>query len=299
MQTDDRDIEQLLETTNWVPEENRARSQAALARLTARLDQRRRRMHMVARMSCVVGAVVLVMVTGTVWYRWTQPMVTAVYETQTIPPGVVRLAPAGAASAPGALQRTLASLTGRDPRGLLTSVRRVPGTRLLRAELTGETGYLLLLPGHGIVGIIASPSQSSSLTEGVVRVAPRDMPALTAQDLAMAEEVASRDASVAEVGRVVQAHTTTAAIYQRVTPYPEGQQPMGMYDPLAVYLSSGYVRLRRVVVVPLETGDSQATVLSAIVDIDRRCVVDIMDTGAIASVILTDDPGPQVVVSEP
>lgn len=301
MQIDDKDIEQLLETTNWEPEPDPIRAQASLARLLARLDQRRHRMHMVARTSCALAIIVLVMVTGTVWYRWTRPMIMAVHETQTIPAGIVRLVPVEADSAPGALQRALASLTGRDPRGLLTSVREVPGTKLLRAELAGGTGHLLLLPGHGVVGIVASSSQSSSLTEGVVRIAPRDARTLTAQDLATGEEIASRDASVAALGRVVKAHVMTATVYQRVTPYPGGQQqkPGLPYDPTMLYLSSGYVRLHRVVTIPLETGDQRATGPSAVVDIDAQRVIAIVDTTSISGVILTDDPGLQVVLSDP
>jgi len=301
MQTDDRDIEQLLETTDWEPAPDHARTQASLARLIARLDQRRHRIHMVARTSCALSIVVLVMVTGTVWYRWTRPMVAAVHETQTIPAGVVRLVPGESGSAPSALRRALASLTGRDPRGLLTSVREVAGTSLLRAELAGGTGYLLLLPGYGIVGIVASSSQSSSLTESVVRIAPRDALTLTAQDLATGEEIASRDASVAAVGRVVEAHPMAAAVYQHVTPYPGGQQqkPSLPYDPTILHLSSGYVHLHRVVTVPIETAGSHTAGLSAVVDIDTQRVIAIVDTTSISGVILTDAPGPQVVLSEP
>jgi len=301
MQTDDRDIEQLLEKTDWQPVADDAHTQASLARLIARLDQRRHRMRVVARTSCVLGIVILVMVAGMEWHRWTRPMVKAVHETQTIPASVVQLSPAGAGSAPSALRRVLASLTGRDPRGLLTSVREVAGTRLLRAELAGGTGYLLLLPGHGIVGIVASSSQSSSLTEGVVRIAPHDAPTLTAQDLATGEEIASRDASVAALGRVVEAHPMTVAVYQRAIPYPGGEQqkPGLPYDPTMLYLSSGYVHLRRVVTIPLATGDPRTVGLSALVDIDIQRVISIVDTTTISGVILTDDPGPQVVLSEP
>ena len=228
-------------------------------------------------------------------------MVTAVHETQTIPAGVVRLVPVEADSVPSALQRALASLTGRDPRRLLTSVREVAGTGLLRAELAGGTGHLLLLPGHGVVGIVASSPQSSSLTEGVVLIAPRDARTLTAQDLATGEEIASRDASVAALGRVVKARPMTAAVYQHVIPYPGGQQqkPALMYDPSTLYLSSGYVHLHRVVTVPIETTGSHTTSLSAVVDIDTQRVITIVDTTGMSGVILTDDPGLQVVLSDP
>ena len=301
MQTEGKDIEQLLETTDWEPAEDHARAEASLARLIGRLDQRRHRMRVIARTSCALAIIVLVMVTGMVWYRWTRPMVTAVHETQTIPAGVVRLVPAESDFAPSAFQRALASLIGRDPRGLLTSVREVLGTRLLRAELAGGTGHLLLLPGHGIVGIVASSSQSSSLTEGVVRIAPRDARTLTAQDLATGEEIASRDVSVAALGRVVKAHPMTATVYQRMTPYPGGQQqkPALPYDPTTLYLSSGYVHLHRVVTVPVETTGSHTASLSAVVDIDTQRVIAIVDTTGISGIILTDDPGPQVVLSEP
>jgi len=300
MQTDDRDIEHLLETTDWEPAEDRAHTQASLARLIARLDQRRHRMRMIARTSCALSIIVLVMVTGTVWYRWTRPMVTAVHETQSLPLSAARLVPVATDSVPSALQRALASLTGRDPRGLLTSVCEIPGTRLLRAELAGGTGHLLLLPGHGVVGIVASSSQSSSLTESVVRIAPRDARTLTAQDLATGEEIASRDVSVAALGRVVKAHVMTATVYQHVTPYPGGRQgkPALPYDPTRLDLSSGYVHLHRVVTIPLATGDPHATGLSAVVDIDTQRVIAIVNTTDISGVILTDDPGPQVVLSE-
>jgi hypothetical protein len=167
--------------------------------------------------------------------------------------------------------------------------------------LAGGTGHLLLLPGHGIVGIVASSSQSSSLTESVVRIAPHDARTLTAQDLATGEEIASRDVSVAALGRVVEAHPMTAAVYQHVTPYPGGQQgkPALPYDPTTLYLSSGYVHLHRVVTVPIETTGSHPASLSAVVDIDTQRVIAIVDTTGISGVILTDDPGPQVVLSEP
>ena len=93
----------------------------------------------------------------------------------------------------------------------------------------------------------------------------------------------------------------TAAIYQHVTPYPGGQQqkPGLRYDPTTLYLSSGYVHLHRVVTVPVETTGSHTASLSAVVDIDTQRVIAIVDTTGISGVILTDDPGPQVVLSEP
>jgi hypothetical protein len=93
----------------------------------------------------------------------------------------------------------------------------------------------------------------------------------------------------------------TAAVYQRVTPYPGGQQQKSafMYDPTTLYLSSGYVHLHRVVTVPIETTGSHTASLSAVVDIDAQRIIAIVDTTSISGVILTDDPGLQVVLSEP
>ncbi|MCX6098193.1 MAG: hypothetical protein NTZ77_06975, partial [Caldiserica bacterium] len=81
MERDDRDIERLLETTDWEPEPDLVREQASLARLVSRLDQRRRRMRIVARTSVAVCIAAIVFTTGMTWYRWTQPMVVAVQET--------------------------------------------------------------------------------------------------------------------------------------------------------------------------------------------------------------------------
>ena len=184
---------------------------------------------------------------------------------------------------------------------MATAVREVLGIKLLRAELAGGTGHLLLLPGQGIVGIVASSSQSSSLTEGVVRTSPRDARTLTAQDLATGEEIASRDVSVVALGRVFKAHVMTATVYQHVTPYPGGQQqkPGLPYDSTTLYLSSGFVQLHRVVTVPVETTGSHTASLSAVVDIDAQRIITIVDTTGISSIILTNDPGPQVVLSDP
>ena len=71
------------------------------------------------------------------------------------------------------------------------------------------------------------------------------------------------------------------------------------YDPTSLDLSSGYVHLHRVVTVLVETTGSHTASLSAIVDIDSQRVIAIVDTTGMSGVILTDDPGPQVVLSEP
>jgi hypothetical protein len=92
----------------------------------------------------------------------------------------------------------------------------------------------------------------------------------------------------------------TATVYQRVTPYPGGQQgkPALPYDPTRLDLSSGYVHLHRVATVPIETTGSHIASLSAVVDIDAQHIIAIVDTTSISGVILTNDPGPQVVLSE-
>jgi CBS domain-containing protein len=298
MQTDDRDIEQLLETTDWEPAEDYARTEASLARLIGRLDQRRHRMHMVARTSCALSIIVLVMVTGMVWYRWTRPMVTAVHETQTIPAGVVRLVPVEVASAPSALQRALASLTGRDPRGLLTSVREVAGTGLLRAELAGGTGHLLLLPGHGVVGIVAPSSKSAQLAQGFTAITPGDAPGVTAHDIAAARSIASYDAVIAHLGSPADGALQVANVYQLATPYKEDYHATP-YDPFDLYVDGSYVRMRRIVAVTLKPQRENQTLLTALVDIDGHRVVGIVDTTDVVGIILTNDPGPQVVLSEP
>lgn len=298
MQTDDRDIEHLLETTDWEPEPDPVRARASLARLLARLDQRRHRMHMVAQTSCALVIVVLVMVTGTVWYRWTRPMVTAVHETQTIPASVVRLVPVEADSASGALQRALASLTGRDPRGLLKSVREVAGTDLLRAELSDGAGYVLVLPGLGVVGIVAPSSKSAQLVQGFTAITPGDAPGVTAHDIAAARSIASYDTVIAHLGSPADGALQVANVYQLATPYKEDYHATP-YDPFDLYVDSSYVRMRRIVAVTLKPQRENQMLLTALVDIDTQRVIAIVDTTSISGVILTDDPGPQVVLSEP
>jgi hypothetical protein len=298
VERDDRDIEKLLETTDWEPEPDPVREQASLARLVGRLDRRRRRMHMVARISCAFAIVMLVMVTSTVWSRWTRPMAVAVQETQSLPLSTARLIKSTSTETPDTWHALLARATARDPRGLLTSVHTVPGTDLLRAELCGGTGYVLLLPGQGVVGVVAVASESAKITQGFAAVTSGDAPGVTAQDLAAARSVASYDAVIAHLGSPADGALQVANVYQLATPYKEDHHAAA-YDPFDLYVDSSYVRMRRVVAVTLKPQRENQTLLIALVDIDTHRVVGIADTTHVAGVLLTEDAGPQVVLSEP
>jgi hypothetical protein len=298
VERDDRDIERLLETIDWEPEPDPVREQATLARLVGRLDRRRRRMRMVARTSCALAIIMLVMATGTIWYRWTRPMAVAVQETQSLPLSTARLIQPASAETPETWHALLARATARDPRGLLTSVHTVPGTDVLRAELCGGTGYLLLLPGRGVVGVVAAASESAKITQGFAAVTSSDAPGITAQNIAVAESIASNDTAVARVGSPNDDALQIASVYQPTTPYKNNNHAVP-YNPFIFSTPSGYVRMRRVVAVPLKPQRENQTVLAALVDIDAHRVVGIVDTTHIAGVLLTDDAGPQVVLSEP
>jgi hypothetical protein len=91
VETNDPDIEKLLETTDWEPQPDPVREQVSLARLVSRLDLRRHRMHILARTSCAFAIVMLVIVTGTTWSRWARPMAIAVEDTQSLPQSAARL----------------------------------------------------------------------------------------------------------------------------------------------------------------------------------------------------------------
>lgn len=296
MERDDRDIEKLLETTEWEPAADPVREQATLARLVARLDRRRHRMRVLARTSVALCVALMVCTAGATWYHWTQPMTLAVQETQSLPLSASRLIPPIKGLMPGVRHSLLAKLLGRDPRGLLAKVHCVPGTDLLRAELTGSGGYILVLPGKGVVGIVAPSSASSELIEGFVAVAPTDSPAITAQDVAAAKAVASNDTTVARVGSPDDGTLQVASVYQPTTPY-RNDNHMKPYDPFVLSVPNGYVRVRRIVAVPLKPQRESQTPLTALVDIDAHSIVGIVDAAHIVGVILTDDPGSQVVLA--
>lgn len=296
MKRDDRDIEKLLETTDWEPEPDPVREQATLARLVGRLDRRRHRMRLVARISCACTIVMLVMVIGTTWYHWTQPMAVAVQETQSLPLSTARLIEQAPTQTPDTWHALFAKATARDPRGLLVSARTVPRTDLLRAELYGSTGYVLLLPGQGVIGIVAVASDSAKITEGFTAVTSSDAPGITAQDLAAARSVASKDTAVARVGSPNSDGLQIASVYQPTTPYKNDNHAVP-YDPFVLSTPSGYVRMRRIVAVTLKPQQENQTLLTALVDIDAHRVVGIVDTTHIAGILLTDDPGPQVVLT--
>jgi hypothetical protein len=296
VERDDRDIEKLLETTDWEPEPDPVREQASLARLVARLDRRRHRMRILARTSCALAIVMLVMVTSTIWSRWTRPMAIAVQETQSLPLSAARLIQPVSTETPDTWQALLARATAQDPRGLLASVRTVPGTDLLRAELRSGTGYVLLLPGQGVIGIVAAASDSDNITKGFTVVTSSDAPGITTQDLAAARSVASKDTAVARVGSPISDGLQIASVYQPTTPYKNDNHAVP-YDPFVFSTPSGYVRMRRIVAVTLKPQQENQTLLTALVDIDAHRVVGIVDTTAIPGVILTDDPGPQVVLA--
>jgi len=298
VERDDRDIERLLETTDWEPEPDPVRERASLARLVGRLDRRRHRMRVVVRTSCAFAIVMLVMVTSTVWSRWTRPMAVAVQETQSLPLSATRLIKPASTETPDTWHALLARATARDPRGLLTSVRTVPGTDLLRADLRGGTGYLLLLPGRGVVGIVAAASDSAKITQGFTAVTSSDTPGVTAQDLAAARSIASYDAVIAHLGSPADGALQVANVYQLATPYKEDYHATP-YDPFDLYVDSTYVRMRRIVAVTLKPQQENQTLLIALVDIDAHRVVGIVDTTHVAGVLLTEDAGPQVVLSEP
>ncbi len=298
MERDDRDIERLLETIDWEPEPDPVREQATLARLVGRLDRRRRRMRMVAQTSCALAIIMLIMATGTIWYRWTRPMAVAVQETQSLPLSTGRLIQPASTETPDTWHAVLARATARDPRGLLTSVRTLPGTDLLRAELCGGAGYVLLLPGQGVVGIVAAASDSVKITEGFTAVTSSDAPDITTQDLAAARSIASNDTAVARVGSPNSDGLQIASVYQPTTPYKNDNHAVP-YDPFVFSTRSGYVRMRRIVAVTLKPQREGQTLLTALVDIDAHRVVGIVDMTDVAGVLLTEDAGPQVVLSEP
>ncbi|MHB8071097.1 MAG: hypothetical protein ACYDHF_03975 [Candidatus Cryosericum sp.] len=296
MERDDRDIEKLLETTDWEPEPNPVREQTSLARLVGRLDRRRHRMRMVGQVSCACVIVMLVMVTGATWYRWTRPMAVAVQETQSLPLSAARLIQPASTETPDTWQTLLARATAQDPRGLLASVRTVPGTDLLRAELRSGTGYVLLLPGQGVIGIVAAASDSAKITEGFTAVTSSDAPGITTQDLAAARSAASNDSAVARVGSPDNDVLQVASVYQPTTPYKNDNHAVP-YDPFVLSTPDGYVRMRRIVAVLLKPQQENQTLLTALVDIDAHRVVGIVDTTHIAGILLTDDPGPQLVLA--
>lgn len=296
MEHDDQDIEKLLETTDWEPKPDPVREQASFARIVALLDRRRRRMRMVARISCAFAVVILVIVTGTIWYRWTRPMVIAFQETQSLPMSVARLVHSTSAETPGIWHVLLAHVTARDPRGLLTSVRSVPGTDLLRAELSGSTGYVLLLPGRGVVGIAAAASESAKITQGFTAVMSGDAPGVTAQDLAAANSVVSNDTTVARVGSPSNDGLEIASVYQPTIPYKNDNHATS-YDPFVFSTPSGYIRMRRIVAITLKPQQENQALLTALVDIDGHHVVGIVDTTHISGVILTENPGPQIALT--
>ena len=298
MQTDDRDIEQLLETTDWEPAPNHAHTQASLARLIARLDRRRHTMRVVAKTSVAVCIAAIACTAGMTWYRWTRPMAVAVQETQSLPLSAARLVQSSSTETPETRNALIARVTARDPRGLLTSVRSIPGTDLLRAELSDGAGYVLVLPGLGVVGIVAPSSKSAQLAQGFTAISPGDAPGVTAHDIAAARSIASYDAVIAHLGSPADGALQVANVYQLATPYKEDHHAAA-YDPFDLYVDSSYVRMRRIVAVPLKPQQENQTLLTALVDIDAHRVVGIVDTTDISGVILTNDPGPQVVLSEP
>jgi len=295
VQRDDRDIERLLETTDWESEPDPVREQASLARLVSRLDQRRHRMRVVARTSIAVCITAIVCAAGMTWYRWTGPMVVAVQETRSLPLSAARLVQPTSTETPETWHALLARVTARDPRGLLTRVRTVPGTDLLRAELSGGAGYILLLPGQGVVGVVVPSSQSTRLVQGFTAITPGDAPGVTAQDLAAARSIVSHDVAVCRVGSPADDALQVASVYQLTTPYKENHHAAA-YDPFVLFTDSGYVRMRRIVAVPLKPQQENQTPLTALVDIDAHRVVGITDTTHITGILLTEDAGPQVVL---
>jgi len=298
MQTDDRNIEQLLETTDWEPEPDPVRARASLARLLARLDQRRHRIRILARTSVALCIALIAVIGGAAWYRWTQPMAVAVHETQSLPPSAARLVQSTSTEAPGMWNALIARVTARDPRGLLTSVRSVPGTDLLRAELSDGAGYVLVLPGLGVVGIVAPSSKSAQLVQGFTAITPGDAPGVTAHDIAAARSIASYDTVIAHLGSPADGALQVANVYQLATPYKEDYHATP-YDPFDLYVDSGYVRMRRIVAVTLKPQRENQMLLTALVDIDAQRIIAIVDTTSMSGVILTNDPGPQVVLSDP
>ncbi|MFZ2413633.1 MAG: hypothetical protein WAW16_05375 [Candidatus Cryosericum sp.] len=298
MEHDDRDIEELLETMNWEPEPDAVREQATLARLVGRLYRRRHRIRILARASVALCIALIAVVGGTAWNHGTQPMALAVHETQSFPLSAARLITSASTETPKTWHALLARVTARDPRGLLVSVHIVPGTDLLRAELSDGAGYVLLLPGQGVVGIVAAASEAAKITQGFTAVTSSDVPGITAQDLAAARSIASYDAVVARVGSPDSDGLQIASVYQKTTPY-KNDNHMKPYDPFLLSTPSGYVKMQRVVAVPLKPQRGDQTLLTALVDIDAHHVVGIVDMTNISGVVLTDDPGPQVVLSEP
>lgn len=255
-------------------------------------------LRILVRTSVALCIALIAVIGGTAWYRWTQPMAVAVHETQSLPLSAARLITSTSTETPRTWHTLLARVMARDPRGLLTSVRSVPGTDLLRAELSDGAGHLLLLPGLGVVGIVAPSSKSAQLAQGFIAITPGEAPGITAHDIAAARSIASYDAVIAHLGSPADGALQVANVYQLATPYKEDYHATP-YDPFDLYVDSSYVRMRRIVAVPLKPQRENQTLLAALVDIDAHRVVGIVDTTDVAGIILTNDPGPQVVLSDP
>jgi hypothetical protein len=123
-----------------------------------------------------------------------------------------------------------------------------------------------------------------------------DAPGVTAQDIAIAESIVSKDTAVPRVGSPSNNALQVASVYQPTTPYKEDYH-MTPYDPFVLFTPNGYVRMRRIVAVTLKPQRENQTLLTALVDVDAHRVVGIVDKADISGVILTDDPGPQVVLT--
>jgi hypothetical protein len=134
--------------------------------------------------------------------------------------------------------------------------------------------------------------------QGFTVVTPGDAPGVTAQEIAAARSIASQDAAVADVGSPADDALQVASVYQLATPYKEDYHATP-YDPFDLYVDSSYVGMRRIVAVPLKPQQENQTLLTALVDIDGHRVVGIVDTVHITGILLTEDTGPQVVLSEP
>jgi hypothetical protein len=156
----------------------------------------------------------------------------------------------------------------------------------------------LLLPGQGVVGIVAAASDSAKITQGFTAVTSSDAPGVTAQDFAAARSIASYDAAVTHIGSPDNDVLQVASVYQPTTPYKNDHHAVP-YDPFVLSTPNGYVRMRRIVAVTLKPQREGQTLLTALVDIDAHRVVGIVDTTHVAGVLLTEDAGPQVVLSEP
>ena len=269
------ELEHLLENVDWEPEVDPLWAEASGRRLVAyanRMEVHRRHVrHWRLALSSALAVVLVIL-----WWTQTAPLRTAIHATGQLPDSV-RLLQLTKENLPNiyaagswigrAWDRAVAAVTPGARSAVAVNAQRDASTGLVRAGVRDTDGYVLVDPATGtVVGTVGDrlPQQARMVETAIPRFGTYEQ----------ARQIALQDP-------VIQAR---------------GYQATGIFAP-TVYSMQGPGSLpedgtaQRIIAVQLQRTGEATPALTALVDLSKRQVIQLVDSGAQLGLVVGDTAG--------